>query len=124
MTTTWDRLERLLSTRHPRRGWAWLAEQLGVSVQRVQNWKTRGVPAAAVPDIAIKLSVSTDYLFGLSDAVASPDAVREGPASYGWPFKGVTLEQFLHLTEADRANIEGYLTATVHSALRHTRHLP
>ena len=55
MESAWHRVIALAEKRAPGRAVAWLAEQLGYEIQRVQNWKTRGVPRAEYPLIAERL---------------------------------------------------------------------
>ena len=40
----------------------WLADELNESTQNINNWRTRGVPAAKVLSIAQALSVTREYL--------------------------------------------------------------
>ena len=57
----------------------WLARALNESTQNINNWKTRGVPAAKVLGIAQALSVTREYLEGAAmldqQHVASPQGV-------------------------------------------------
>jgi SOS-response transcriptional repressor LexA len=75
MDATWTRIEEELARRG--RGWQWLADQMGMKIQRVQNWKTRGVPKGAYPDLAAALGKTMDWVAGIADedrqaAAASP----------------------------------------------------
>ena len=60
MDAVWSRLEAELDRLH--RGPQWLADELGCSVQRVVNWRSRGVPPSAYADIARVLGWSVDRL--------------------------------------------------------------
>ena len=44
----------------------WLATRLSCSIQRVQNWTTRGVPRAAFPEVAEAFGESIDWVAGLA----------------------------------------------------------
>ena len=60
MDAVWSRLTAELDRLH--RGPQWLADELGCSVQRVVNWRKRGVPPSAYADIARALGWSVDRL--------------------------------------------------------------
>lgn len=49
---TWTRIKRQLSTKTEAKGRevAWLSERLGMKIQRVNNWKTRGACPGYVVD--------------------------------------------------------------------------
>ena len=56
-------------------GWKWLADRLEVSIQRVQNWKTRGVPARHYRAIAEVLQTLTiDEIEGVTADKADDDS--------------------------------------------------
>jgi DNA-binding transcriptional regulator YdaS (Cro superfamily) len=63
---TWQIIESALENMKPRRTPVWLAEQLGVSIQVVSNWKNRAVPASRRRDIATALGLTMDQLDGLA----------------------------------------------------------
>jgi hypothetical protein len=42
----------------------WLADKLGYSVQRVHNWKVRGLPRSAYPEVAAVFKESIDWVAG------------------------------------------------------------
>lgn len=64
--TPWHRIDNELIRR--RLGWQWIANALGFDIQRVQNWKNRGVPARQYRAIADALGVTVDWIEGLQDA--------------------------------------------------------
>lgn len=75
MDAIWRRIEDELERRA--QGPQWLADRLQYSVQRVMNWKTRGVPANAHADLSAALGWSIDRLLGIAErdplAVESED---------------------------------------------------
>lgn len=64
MDPIWQRIDSELRARG--KGWPWLTRELGYSVGRVGNWKSRGIPAAEHAAIAAALGESTDWLLGLA----------------------------------------------------------
>jgi hypothetical protein len=66
--STWHVIEEALHQMRPRRSPLWLAEQLGVKIQVVSNWKARGVPVARLREIATALGITLDQLEGLEPA--------------------------------------------------------
>lgn len=74
----WSRIERELRRRgkEPQ----WLAEKLGWDQQRINNWKTRGVPVKVFPDIAAVLQVPINWIAGsiqeLPDEIQLTEAER------------------------------------------------
>ena len=56
--TPWEVIQEALLHRRPIRNLQWLAEQLGVSIQAVVNWRARGVPANRYRDIAAALGIT------------------------------------------------------------------
>jgi DNA-binding transcriptional regulator YdaS (Cro superfamily) len=61
----WEVIEEALVRKRPRRNLQWLADQIGVSIQVVSNWKSRGVPAKRYRDISSALGITVDQLEGL-----------------------------------------------------------
>lgn len=59
----WTRIDIELNRRN--KGWQWLSDQLGFKIQRVHNWKDRGVPASQYRAIAEKLLKTVDWVEGL-----------------------------------------------------------
>lgn len=92
---TWARVAAEIASRPLGRGRevTWLAEKLQTSVQRVNNWKARGLPASALPDVAAALGWSINQVLGLA----------EPPA--GWPFETIEPERFARLTQRQQALI-------------------
>ncbi len=73
---------------------AWLADRLGTSQQRIYNWKSRGVPAAALPGIAVALGWTVDQVLGL-----------KAPPSE-WPFETIAAARWAALNPHQRAMVE------------------
>jgi hypothetical protein len=73
---------------------AWLAAKLKMKIQRVNNWKTRGVPASCLVDIASALGWSVNQVLGLAE-----------PASM-WPFETISAERLARLTARQAAMLE------------------
>lgn len=63
--TPWTVIEKTCIHRRIQNWQSWLAEELGMSVARVNNWKRRGVPPAKYRDIAEALSISLEQLEGI-----------------------------------------------------------
>lgn len=119
MDTAWERVESEVKRQY--KGDAplqWLADKLGYSIQRVQNWKARGIPRDAWYDIAVSLSISIDWVAGLVDEPRAHFRVEEPPAPYGWPFT-VSYQRFRNLTEEDQRRVGAYLQATVETCEAH-----
>lgn len=74
-----------------RRTKVWFADALNESTQNINNWKTRGVPAAKVKRIAEVLGLSREYLEGdnylTHQSIASPRGKYKVSErnSVGWP---------------------------------------
>lgn len=118
--TAWERVESEVKRQY--KGDAplqWLADRLGYTIQRVQNWKSRGIPRDAWYDIAVGLGVSIDWIAGLVDEPKAILGVREPPASYGWPF-AVTFQRFRSIPDDDQRRVGAYLQATVEACEAHT----
>lgn len=62
--SAWERIDAELKRRG--RNWQWLADEMGYTIQRLQNWKTRGVPRNEHGAIADALEKSTDWVSGRS----------------------------------------------------------
>jgi hypothetical protein len=58
----WERVSAELERRGL--GLAWLADKMECSIQRVQNWTTRGIPKGAYGDVAAALGESIDWIAG------------------------------------------------------------
>ncbi len=101
----WRRVEDEIVRRDPkqaRRAAAWLAAKLGISIQAVTNWKSRGVPASQHEAIARALEWSIDQLLGLQ-----PER-REV-----WPFETVAHERFARLTEREKGMVEAAMLEVI-----------
>lgn len=93
---TWLRIKDAVS-RMPNgenREVSWLADRLQTSIQRVNNWKKRGVPAASLVDIASALGWSINQVLGLAEAPSQ------------WPFETIDIERFSRLTPRQAAMVE------------------
>ena len=66
----WQRVQDELDARG--RGLKWLADALDTSVQRVQNWKARGLPPGAQLEVAVALNRSLDWLAGIAPIEREP----------------------------------------------------
>jgi hypothetical protein len=64
--TPWQVIEEALLHKRPVRNLQWLADQIGVSIQVVVNWRLRGVPPRRFRDIAAALGITVDQLEGVS----------------------------------------------------------
>jgi hypothetical protein len=63
--TPWEVIQLSLAHMRPPRNTQWLADQLGMSIQAVSNWKNRGVPARHYREIASALGITVDQLEGI-----------------------------------------------------------
>jgi hypothetical protein len=71
--TPWELIDNELSER--KRSWSWLAESLGLSVQSVNHWKARGVPAKYYAEVEDLLKKSRGWLV---DGKLTPDDQPRG----------------------------------------------
>jgi hypothetical protein len=95
----WRRVNEELDLRG--RGWQWLADKIDSTIQRVQNWKTRGIPSRAHQDVANALGWTIDRLLGVT-----------GPADVDVPSKDevALLRRYRRLkSEKDRAAVVAYV---------------
>lgn len=89
---------------------------MGWSIQRLQNWKLRGVPSKVFPDIATALGRSIDWVAGRSEAATgSADVYRVGEtiASEAWPFQRIAVKRVLALPPPEFERIQGFIEATL-----------
>lgn len=70
-------------------GWADLARAMGLSEQRVNNWRTRGIPAAKVRDIETALGLKR---YALDEDQTETDEAAKVIADFTWLYKNVTAE--------------------------------
>lgn len=99
--TPWEVIEEVLAHKRPRRSPLWLAEQLGLSIQVVSNWKQRGsVPPARYRAIANALGITVDQLEGIEPL---PWLNAD---EFAWPFQRVTLETIKSLDPKHLAHLE------------------
>ena len=81
MDSVWNRVKDEAERRAKGRWQQWLTDRLTdisdkpYSIQRVQNWKTRGVPRGEYPSLALALGKSIDWVAGLeaSERIPEPD---------------------------------------------------
>lgn len=89
MDEIWNRidaeLKRASGIKEGKGRWAWLATQLGYTVQRLQNWKSRGVPGDEHARIAAVLRVTLDWLVtgppNIKFLADVPEAPGDSPAN-------------------------------------------
>lgn len=93
---TWVRIRDEIAKRDDGRGreTVWLAQKLKVRIQRIQNWKTRGVPSSALVDIAAALGWSVNQVLGLADPPTR------------WPFETIRPDDMAKLTPRQAAMVE------------------
>ena len=72
--TPWERLDNELDRR--KLGWQWVANGLHFDIQRVHNWKSRGVPAMHFRAIADLFSVTVDWIEGLEEKKTQEPAAK------------------------------------------------
>lgn len=104
MRETWALIERAIAAKPDGKGRevAWLSDKLGCTIQRVNNWKARGVPTSALQDIADALGWSVDALHGRADPPSDP-----------WPFETVPRERFDALSERQKGALEMVMLETI-----------
>lgn len=96
--TPWQVIEEALLHRRPARTPQWLADQLGLSIQVVSNWKSRRVPPGRYRQIAELLGLSIDQLEGIAPLPwQNLDA---------WPFPDIDRERFRALTPVQLGEIQ------------------
>lgn len=110
-------LDRLLAEAQ-RRHWrdVDLCNRLGISQQRLNNWKDRGLPLQGAVEAASKLRLSLDYLvFGKEPAASGNLTAAEPAAPYGVISERQRrlLELFDELTEQQQNQILGELVSHV-----------
>jgi len=74
-----------------------LAKALNESPQRMNNWKTRGVPPAMHIRVATALGWSVDQLLG-------NEPTTDGAQ---WPFPGIPAERFRRLSPGEQMIVQG-----------------
>lgn len=119
-------LDRLLAEAH-RRHWkdADLCRRLGISQQRLNNWKERGLALAGAVTAAQKLNLSLDYLmFGKSPAAEDTRAAAEPLALYTTTpdRQKRMLDLFDQLTPVQQDQILSELQAHVDANLAVVKH--
>ena len=96
--TPWEVINEVLAHRNPRQDLAWLANRLQFSIQRVYNWKDRGVPTKHYRDVAAALGISIDQLEGLSPL--------PWENSFPWPFSAALQERVEDMSSEERTELE------------------
>ncbi len=110
MNQAWTLVEAELT--HRRKGPQWLADALGFTIQRVQNWKTRGVPANAFPAVAAAFGESVEWISGVAPPKRKTKAPDDAPPSAG---EWIHLRQYRWMSDKDRKEIDA---ATSERAMR------
>jgi SOS-response transcriptional repressor LexA len=72
--TPWERLNNELFRR--KLGWQWVANGLNFDIQRVHNWKSRGIPAMHFRAIADLFGVTVDWIEGLDEKTVQEPAAK------------------------------------------------
>jgi hypothetical protein len=62
---------------------------MGLSEQRVNNWRTRGVPAAKVRHIETALGLKR---YALDEETTAEDEAAEAISEFSWVYRNVTVE--------------------------------
>lgn len=70
-------------------GWADLARAMGLSEQRVNNWRTRGIPAAHIRNIEAALGLKR---YALDEDQTEADEAAQVIAEFSWLYRNVTAE--------------------------------
>lgn len=120
MDTAWERIDSEVKRQY--KGDApvqWLADKLNYSLQRVQNWRSRGIPTDAWYDLAVALGVSIDWIAGLVENPRHTLGAKEASIPTAWPFTAVTLQRFRGIPEEDQRRVGAYLQATVETCEAH-----
>ncbi len=72
--TPWERLNNELFRR--KLGWQWVANGLHFDIQRVHNWKSRGIPAMHFRAIADLFGTTVDWIEGLDEKTVQQPAAK------------------------------------------------
>ena len=97
--TAWQVIEEALSRKRPVRNATWLAEQLGIGIQSITNWKARGVPQGRYVEVGAILGLTAEQLAGV--------APLPWEKSGDWPFPDIDRARFDALTDVQRGEIQG-----------------
>ena len=81
------KIDRILAAREW--GWADLARAMELSEQRVNNWRTRGVPAAKVRAIESALGLKR---YALDEEHTVEDETAAVVSEFSWVYRNVTAE--------------------------------
>lgn len=79
--------------------WLFLRDELDLSLQQINNWKTRGIPESWHARIAETLGVTVDELLGID----------KRPLITAWPFRNIPIQRFSRLAPGDQLAAEGAL---------------
>jgi hypothetical protein len=93
------------------KGLQWLANRMGCSIQRVQNWTTRGVPKGAFPELAAALDKSVDWVAGLPQKEHKPAPVLSNNAL-------LLAIAYDHMTAAEKMRLDRLMAASMDIQLR------
>lgn len=69
--TPWERIDNELNRR--KLGWQWVANGLNFDIQRVHNWKARGIPATHFRAIAELFGATVDWLEGIEEQIKTAE---------------------------------------------------
>lgn len=126
MADTETPLDRLLAEAK-RRKWkdVELCRRLGITPQRLNNWKERGLPISVAPEIAAKLSLSLDHLImGRPLHARGPLQIEEPLTLYQTPpsKQKQLLDLFDQLTPTQQDGVLQELKAHVDANLAVVQH--
>jgi hypothetical protein len=106
MDTPFGRVIRAIADRHPQqkgREQAWLADQLRIRVQNVNNWERRGLPVRHYDAIGKMLGMTYGQIAGTEDVQ---------PIIPDWPFEGFITRQRWALARPE------HRSAAAHAAMQ------
>lgn len=87
-------------------GWADLARAMGLSEQRVNNWRTRGIPAAQIRNIEAALGLKR---YALDEDYTPDDEVAAVISEFSWVYRNATEKGREILRDALRIAREVYV---------------
>jgi hypothetical protein len=106
--SAWERVFAAATEQDAKTPLTWLAGKLDYSLQRVQNWSVRGIPAREYPAIAKVFGESLEWVAGLRPRKAAKgppsdrDSLSAGAVAVGVAFDHMSVaeqEKFLKLLE-------------------------
>lgn len=111
--TPWEVIEEALVRRRPVRNLQWLADQIGVTIQVVHNWKVRGVPAKRYRDVASALDLTVDQVEGIARLPWEDEPKQTGPGL--WPEVAAIASEINLLPPEEREHLIGIIRAAMPS---------